>query len=1200
MKNIMKTIQKISITVAFALLFVVFPGYVHSANAAFNNAANDCPTVSVANATTQQNASLTCWGPSVSANPGDHVNVRIYYHNTDTSPATAIVHLNSPAGATLSTFNFTGFVNSGAVGSGSVNISSPQTLTFNTVYWYPDQSIVSSALPGGQSNSSLFTSGINLGSIPGSNTCPASNGYCHSGSVVASFIVSTPVAASCTVNSFTINGSQSSASIAYGASATLAWNTANCTSVTVNGVTYTGAQANSDSVQTAALTATQNFSLTAPGASTHTVTANVGTVVVTSSCAINSFTINGSQSYATVTSGTAANLAWTTTGCSRVDVLSTEYTGANASIFHILTAPLTTTQNFTLTAYNTNGTSVTHTVTANVGNVVVNSTCSFNSFTINGSQSYATVTSGTAAQLAWSTSNCATITVNGVAYTGSQATSGSASTGILTQTQNFNMTAAGVATRTVTANVTQVAAACSITSFTADGSILTTVAYGATSQLAWTTSNCTNVTVNGVTYTGGQAVSFSVATPALTLPTNTFTLVAGDSAGNTDNRTVTINVSAQANACAVTSFTANGVTGSVQIPDNTFVTLAWTTNNCTRVTVNGTTYQGTQAASDSISVGPLNGTYNYLLSANDAAGNYSSRTITVTTTGTSTNSCVINSFTPTQSSVVSGNSTNLSWTTSNCQDYVTVSGTNLTSTQVYNSYISTGAIYGYSTYTLTAYNLNGAPVTSTTYVNVTNNNGGGLGQNCSINYFTANGGTSVQVDQGAPATIAWNTTGCSSVTVSGPGIYSQSQFGSMPSLGVNGSAIYTLTAYDVTFNNPQTQTVYVSSTQQNYYPPYPLPSPAPTPVPYQYPYPVVNPAPLTPASVTPITTIATNVSTTSARLNGLIPAVPSIGSVNAYFEYGTSQALGSQTNSQVVSIYTLQNYFNTISTVPGTTYYYRADVSNAGVITTGDIVSFTTPVVQTAPVYIDHVHNVTYGTGTGSALASLSITDQYQTIAPGDTILYTVNYKNVSNETLSNVVLSVILPSGVTYRYSTQGIPTTDNTVVATLGSLTKDEQGSISIEAVANMDILSGSNLVSTATLSFAVPSGAQDSAVAYYMNTVNSGTTNNTGAIYFGSGFFPTTFLGWVILIGLIIIIILLIRHYMLVNKTSKNHNQSHNGHNQNQNYGYNQNPNQNNNFNQNHGQNYNQPQNQNYNQNNQGSHGDMQNGHTHEVHH
>ena len=1113
MKIIMKkNIQKISMAFALATLFAVFP---MSAQAAFNNAPNDCPTVSVANDTTQQNAGSTCWGPSVSANPGDTVNVRIYYHNTDTNPAVAVLHLNDPVGPKLSNFNFTGFVNSGSIGSANINITSAQTLSLSHVYWYPNKSLSAQPLPNGQSAQSLFTSGSNLGSIPGWNTCPSNDGYCHSGSVVASFVVSSPVVANCSINSFTINGSQTFASIAYGASANLAWNTSNCSNVVVNGVTYTGAQAISGGVSTGALTSTQNFILSS-GNQTRTVTANVGTRAL--DCSIDSFTINGLATSAQVAYGTSATLAWNTSNCTNVTVGGV----SRPTVGGMQTLPLTSTQNFVLSATGNNGV-ITRTVTANVG---TQNTCSISSFAING-QEVATVPYNTTAQLTWSTINCTSVKINGVTYP----VAGSAVTLPLTYTQNFVLAATGAnnatVTHTVTANVgTQ--NTCTINSFTINGlASFAQVAYGASANLAWNTLNCNTVIVNGVTYTGSQANAGGMSTGALT-STQNFTLTT-----NGQVRTVTANVGTSPTTCTVNSFTANGNEGSLQVVNGTIVTLAWTTSGCKTVNVAGATFTGTQAASGSVSVGSLTGSYNYTLLASDTNGSNDTRSVAVTTYGGSSNDCQITSFYANPSTVISGNSTQLTWALSNCQTRVTVSGTNLSSTTVYNNSISTNPIYGYSSYIITAYSQSGSPVTATTYVNVNGGGGGSGGQNCYINYFTANGGTDVTVNANDTANIAWSTSGCTSVSVSGPGINSNSQYGSMPSASMmTSSAIFTITASNSSYygSNPQTQTIYVR-TQQAYPYPYPVPTPVPTPV--------------FPASVTPITTIATNIGTTSARLNALVPAVTNISSVNAYFEYGTSYSLGLQTSSQFVSTYTLVNYFDTISTVPGTTYYYRAVVNNGGVLTRGDIVSFTTPVKQVAPIYINRVNTVTYGTGTGSALASLSISNQYQTIAPGDLIFYTVTYKNVSGQALSNAMLSVMLPTGVTYRGSTQGMPTTNNTVLASLGTLEKDAEGSISIQAIADTSITAGSNLVSTATLAFATISGAQDSAVAYYMNTVNSGTNisnsnnNGLGAFAFGTGFFPTTFLGWIILIALIIIIILLARNY--VGKNSKNQDHS-----------------------------------------------------------
>ena len=708
--------------------------------------------------------------------------------------------------------------------------------------------------------------------------------------------------------------------------------------------------------------------------------------------------------------------------------------------------------------------------------------------------------------------------VNGVRYTGSQANNGGVAVGPLTYTQNFTLTANDVTgvqvQRTVTANVGNISTVCKIYSFMANGSTTATVAYNASATLSWVTTGCSSATVNGVTYTGPNALSDSITTLPLTSPVNTFTLTATDSSGNTDNSTVTVNVGNKQSACSIVSFTANGLTGSVTVSPNSSATLAWTTTNCTSVAVNGFTYTDTASVNaGTVTVNVTNGTYNYTLSAIDATGTNISKTVTLLTNQNDQgSSCQIVSFQPSQTSVTPGTSVTLNWVLTNCNGYATVSGGNLGNTQVYNSFITTGAIYSNTTFTLVAYGSNGYASTANTYVNINNNN---TSTGCYISTFAANGSNFTTINPGTTANITWGVSGCSSVTVAGPGIYSQNTTGSMQTPALYASTQYTITAYDLFYNNPQTKTIYVytsgsgGNTNQTMY--------------------------------APITTIATRVATTSARLNGLVPANGSVGSVSAYFEYGTSSALGSTTNPQIVSTNTLVNYFDSIPTSPSTTYYFRAVTQNGNTFLRGDIISFVTPATQTTPIVIQ---NVTYGTGTGSALASVTIADQSQSVKAGDYVSYTVDYKNVSNQTLSNVTLNVILPNGVTFRGSTQGMPTTNNTVVIGLNTLDKGAEGSVNIQASVDQSVVPGTNLVATATLTFTNTAGAQDSAIGYVLNNVAgssiSATTtdqNNIGAFALGAGFFPTTFLGWVILLGIIIIIILLIRHFVLVGGANQN---------------------------------------------------------------
>jgi uncharacterized repeat protein (TIGR01451 family) len=276
------------------------------------------------------------------------------------------------------------------------------------------------------------------------------------------------------------------------------------------------------------------------------------------------------------------------------------------------------------------------------------------------------------------------------------------------------------------------------------------------------------------------------------------------------------------------------------------------------------------------------------------------------------------------------------------------------------------------------------------------------------------------------------------------------------------------------------------------------------------------------SSTTAITLLADNISQSSVRLNGLVVA-PSYANGTTYFEYGTSQALGLTTPSQSL-VNGSSNYFSVINTRPDTTYYYRIDALVNGQQYNGSIISFTTPgATNTNQVVVTRV----IGTGGGSAYISLSITDQSQNIAPGDIITYTVTYQNISGSTLTNAILNVILPTGVVFRQASQGLLTTNNTVAATLGTLTPNAQGTITITAVAPTSITTN-NLVTTATIAFTAPSKAQDSAIAYVLNTLGSNQNNLAGLALFGAGFFPTSFLGWILLLGILLILILIARYF------------------------------------------------------------------------
>jgi len=105
---------------------------------------------------------------------------------------------------------------------------------------------------------------------------------------------------------------------------------------------------------------------------------------------------------------------------------------------------------------------------------------------------------------------------------------------------------------------------------------------------------------------------------------------------------------------------------------------------------------------------------------------------------------------------------------------------------------------------------------------------------------------------------------------------------------------------------------------------------------------------------------------------------------------------------------------------------------------------------------------------------------------------------------------------------------TTNNTVAVSVGTLLPVAQGTFTIQAVTNNSIAPGSNFVTTATAAFTLPTNAQDSAVAYVLNSVVAQNNNLAGLALFGYGFFPTTLFGWILLLGLLLLLILIGRYY------------------------------------------------------------------------
>lgn len=276
------------------------------------------------------------------------------------------------------------------------------------------------------------------------------------------------------------------------------------------------------------------------------------------------------------------------------------------------------------------------------------------------------------------------------------------------------------------------------------------VASGGTTNLAWTTTNATQITITAEP--GGELVNTTDATGSATSAALTgdtkFTLTAAGPGGPV-SRSVMVTVMANNNMPMITAFSASPAT----IAPGASSTLSWTTMNADSVTI-------TAGGNTLVDAGPATGTQvvmpadttSYELVATGAGGT-AMQTVTVTVDPNP----VVNSFMARPTTIDPGDSSTLSWDVANA-DNVTVTDSN--GTEVYNDsglmanvMVSPAAT---ETYTLVATNPNGTAMgTAMVTVNPP--------QGPAINAFTANPTT---INLGEETTLSWDVSNATTITIS--------------------------------------------------------------------------------------------------------------------------------------------------------------------------------------------------------------------------------------------------------------------------------------------------------------------------------------------------------------------------------------------------------------------------------------------------
>ncbi len=293
------------------------------------------------------------------------------------------------------------------------------------------------------------------------------------------------------------------------------------------------------------------------------------------------------------------------------------------------------------------------------------------------------------------------------------------------------------------------------------------------------------------------------------------------------------------------------------------------------------------------------------------------------------------------------------------------------------------------------------------------------------------------------------------------------------------------------------------------------------------------------ATPTATTLLATENSGGSATLNGLVFSSSSAYPSNAWFDWGTDASVGNKTQTvNVGSLPSVKHADVITGLVQGRTYYYRIVTENTYGKSYGSTMSFvamaSTPVQDNTVVISTPTRTVTKptitvinrGTATQSLIA-LTLDGGTEAINGGEKRSYHVTWKNDSTQILTNVVLRVMFPQTMKVESTTNGVlSSADNTVVVDVKSLAVGEMGEAFIVATPDNGLAVGDLLVVTANMVYTDAGGVQSDAVAYVTHRIAG--SNGFGASIFGAGsFMPTTLLGWIILIALILALVLLGNH-------------------------------------------------------------------------
>lgn len=270
---------------------------------------------------------------------------------------------------------------------------------------------------------------------------------------------------------------------------------------------------------------------------------------------------------------------------------------------------------------------------------------------------------------------------------------------------------------------------------------------------------------------------------------------------------------------------------------------------------------------------------------------------------------------------------------------------------------------------------------------------------------------------------------------------------------------------------------------------------------------------------------------------------------SAWFEYGTSVSLGGRFGVQSVAGGTtfIPLTYTATDLVPGTTYYVRVVAQSSAGISYGSIQSFKTrDIVVVAKKTPTITANQSGTVSTGNVLAvAPSNTLSCLALVPniggtslraGGQFMYTVTYRNGCSFSITDAVLTIVLPNDVGFLSTDIPLTTLNaNTLTYHVGKIARGTQTTLHVRGMVDREVLSGDSLLFGSLMAFTDGEGNNQNVNIYLSGNVTGGFSATAGLIdAFGSLADGWTL--WFVLLAAISVIIYVVFFKKKADKTPK----------------------------------------------------------------